>query len=284
MQPVLVIGTGKWGNKITSILSNEFQELTNLSARDITDKYLIKYGEENANPVIWIATYPELQIQLLDKLNGRRQYAKVILEKPIFTSLEQAARFESAVRDSNFLELHFSEPWTYSQLWAQLENKISTYDGQIDIHAVRSGNIKRDYLNPPQDWLSHDIYLMSSLSRRLNLKIACLTTEWAPDYSYFRAQFQIGEQIKLLIEGGYSIENRRAFWEAKFKSESVVIDFTASDYSILSSDRERIGYISFVEDHPLINLLHHVVKTKGENNISKKITEQKWLCPDMAGE
>lgn len=158
---VLVIGNGKWAETIVKSLKNAQNgiHIGQIGARNfssVDNQEILK----NVS-VIWVATLPQLQIEVLKKIIDTK--SKVIIEKPVARNLEELEILIEVIKGSN-CHLYLSALWNRSILWEKfLENSISKIEFINRIEIRRGSTLLRDSLNPIIDWLPHDLYLLTEL-------------------------------------------------------------------------------------------------------------------------
>ena len=159
---LLLIGSGKWPKKIDSILKSQNLAITitNIGAREI-----LKLGTRQVEPllqgkIVWIASTPENQLSILELIKNLS--TKVIIEKPFALNIDQSNRLFANNESSNN-KLYVSEPWRHSAVWSEAKKRVIKVAGLKKLQINRGGPIERDYMDPPWDWMQHDLGLLSEL-------------------------------------------------------------------------------------------------------------------------
>ena len=171
---LLLLGSGKWPNKITSIIRSQNSEILieNVGAREF-----LKLRPEQMQPVlkdkiVWIASTPENQLFILEKIKSFSN--RVILEKPFSVSINQLNQLRELNKNGNN-KFYVSEPWRHSELWREAKSRILKVSGLKKLQIHRGGPMKREYVDPPWDWMQHDLGLLSELlfMQKDSLKVDC---------------------------------------------------------------------------------------------------------------
>ena len=108
--------------------------------------------------LLWIATTPQNQIQVLQKLQSKE--TRVILEKPIATTPSDFIALKPLLKNSA-CKVYLSQPWTFSSLWGEAKNILLSLQGDLKIEAIRGGDLSRVGFPPEIDWAPHDLYLLA---------------------------------------------------------------------------------------------------------------------------
>ena len=224
MKPtILIVGNGKWAQKLEAILKCEPEkyETESIGARELLSNFNEFSGAEKYD-LIWIATTTSNQIKIVE--SEWRVNQKMILEKPLITSLEHFKALSKALDNGN-LTLYASEPWTYSSIWSKFsEIVVDMNPEKIDVQ--RSGPCDREYLTAPQDWLPHDLFLIVDLLDRFNCELKMQpTAKWSDDFQKVHLEFQFTNLSKLNLISKKQL-TRNAFWEFKTNSGTQIrLDF-----------------------------------------------------------
>ena len=249
---LLLIGSGKWPEKIESVIAvqdvsidivripaREFLHLDSRSVKRLLD-----------NRLVWIATIPDNQIQILDTV--KKFENKVIVEKPFALNLNELDSILAYSRSSKN-QLYVSEPWRHSHKWKNKKLEIETTSGEKKISINRGSPATREYITPVWDWLQHDIGLLSDLlsSNRNSIDMLC---ELNNDQRNLR--------LKLKTENSYNIELNVGFFpkrqETWHLNNELLIDFAVASTPI---------------DHPLYNMFRFVSDEKFISDLETQI----WL-------
>jgi hypothetical protein len=257
-ESILFIGNGEWSRKVSNILvaSESRIKPVVISARNFlnTQNQALPEGRilEDFN-FIWITTFPEMQLKILEQLQDLN--SKIILEKPIALTLEDIKQLHSIllkVKSSVYL----SQPWTFSKLWESASTQILQMHEDLQIDALRVGELQRERLSPSLDWLPHELYLLASLmqSRELgNESLKLLSSKGSS--KQILLDYQVGEDMRVNLHAGKSA-SRRAFWCISVADQiRLEIDFDSKRIT----KREGVGEITeeFDSDNPIMNMLEN---------------------------
>ncbi len=211
---IVIIGKGAWSSKISKILLKQDHnlEIVNYSARDFILKSKQQVAKIVSNQILWIATTPELQFEILKKIQDFQ--CKAILEKPLatnFIKLAELLEFISSVKPDLFL----SEPWRHSQIWNKIRTNIESLPKPISVEIKRGGPVMRTYMSPVFDWMYHDLGLISELISNYNksLSIRILSSRDVNNVSF---NLTVPNEFTIDISIGYFLE-KIATWEINNK-------------------------------------------------------------------
>ena len=249
---LLLIGSGKWPEKIESVIAGQdvSLDIVRIPAREFLhlDSRSVKRLLDNR--LVWIATIPGNQIQILYSLKEFEN--KVIIEKPFALNLNELDSILAYSRSSKN-QLYVSEPWRHSYKWEIKKLEIEATSGEKKISINRGSPATREYITPVWDWLQHDIGLLSDLlsSNRNSIEMLC---ELNKDQRNLR--------IKLKTEDFYTIELNVGFFpqrqETWHLNNELLIDFAVASTPI---------------DHPLYNMFRFVSDEKFISDLETQI----WL-------
>ena len=256
---LLLLGSGKWPNKITSIIRSQNSEILieNVGAREF-----LKLNPEQMQPmlkdkIVWIASTPENQLLILEKIKSFSN--RVILEKPFSVSINQLNQLRELNKNGNN-RFYVSEPWRHSELWREAKSRILKVSGPKKLQIHRGGPMKREYVDPPWDWMQHDLGLLSELLfiQKDSLKVNC-------EQSNTRDNLIIS--IKALE--GYQIEINLGLFPLRKESwilnDQLFIDF---------ANREMF------DDHPVNSMFEYVCS----EDFSSDFENQAWLTNKIINE
>lgn len=219
MDKVWIVGSGLWANRIEfSLRSYSNFQIKRTSAR--TFKHI--YSDIHGDDIVWIASRPGLQIDIIRELKDFFP-GNVILEKPYAIDTD-SYEFLKVLITSN-PKIHLSTPWLYSSLWECLLQLIG--ENEIwSLHGERAGNVLRTYINPIEDRLPHEIYLLQNLFQQqkfyvgqrnsLDLKFQFLR--------YRTSGILTSNAIPLTIKIGFC-ETNNSNWEIRGETKEIKIDF-----------------------------------------------------------
>jgi len=245
---ILLIGSGAWPTKIFNGLHPKLKkdEIKQIGARDFLSQDSSKYDSFDC---IWIATTPQNQINIITKL---AQYSKVvILEKPLFTTISEHQRINSALKSFKGVA-QMSAIWLYSPLWKNLKMSLENMTSILIKHKYADHRI---YCSPILDWIPHDLYLLNDLGLKIHQ-----SSELSTDYSALgnmSMRFKFENKVYIDISLEKSKQNNFS-WEIECSDSSrIEIDFTNCSFiktiqgKILTSYSDDSGFnpaASMVED------------------------------------
>ena len=254
--PLLVIGTGPWSQKIKSVLdtnSNQI-EITSIGARDFLRLDPTNIGINTEEQIIWIATIPTIQFEVLNKIGFLQN--RVIIEKPFATNLKE---LESFIQISNMSQntMYLSEPWRYSKIWMFIKNKIGEQNSLQNILIYRGGPKTRSYINPVWDWIQHDLGLVGELLKEHQDTVQ-IEFEWLNEGKTLKLKIISGNKFNIEINVGYFPE-RVEFWKI---NDTEIVDFNDNQ---------------FTNDQPLYTMYEYVESNRFTNDVIK----QSWLTNEV---
>ncbi len=248
---IVIIGQGVWSNKISEVLFDQDNTLNieKHSARS----FLLGSKQEIAQIVsgqfLWITTTPDLQIEILKKTESLD--FRAILEKPIATKtikIDEVLNLILSLKADTYL----SQPWRYSKVWEDTRSTIQNLPTPLKIKVTRGGPVARDYIDPIEDWIYHDLGLVSELINdykdHLNLKILSKNTK------NLKVNLKVPYKFDIELNIGYFSE-KIALWE--------INDTHMFNFSPKMSE----------EDNPIFTMYLNYKNRIGRNNFS----EQLWL-------
>lgn len=218
---VVLIGNGAWSLKLREVIQNTTpMKVSIFSARELLSNNIKK----NFNYPVWITTRPKNQLKLIESISA----PFIILEKPLFSDQTDFDKFESITEISRE-NLVFSNLWSHSEVWSELKSILAPKTIlAIQIH--RYGNNRRSYISPIQDWLPHDLNLLSELfDYRQIEKFRRVCGD--KNYATFKISLKGGNQITW--QGGYN-GNLPAvsLWIVKTNEETIKVDFKKASISV----------------------------------------------------
>lgn len=249
---LLIIGSGAWPRKINSIIQSNNRELnvSSKGAREFLSFSPESISQSIVNHIIWIATRPNLQLEILNKIANHNN--KVIIEKPFVTNIEDLeATMNIFNKTSN--RLYLSEPWKHSKVWAKEKNSISNDKNFQNIDINRGGPIERTYINPVLDWIQHDLGLVGELF-----------SEHKEDISTNLNWLNHNETLKisLALPGRFKIEMTVGYFPEKTGNWNI-------------NGEIKINFINgrVLNDNPVYTMYEYVAS----ENFQSSINEQIWL-------
>jgi hypothetical protein len=249
---LLIIGSGAWPRKINSIIQSNNKELnvSSIGARKFLSFSPETISQSIDNQNIWIATRPNLQIEILNKIATHNN--KVIIEKPFAPNIEELeATINIFNQTSN--RLYLSEPWKHSKIWTQEKNSISSDKNFQSIFINRGGPIERTYVNPAWDWIQHDLGLIGELFSGHKEDIS-INLSWLKHNGTLNISLALPDKFKIDMTVGYFPE-KIGSWKINGKTK---IDFINS---------------GGLNDNPIYTMYEYVAS----ENFQSRINEQIWL-------
>lgn len=253
---LLLLGSGKWPNKITSIIRSQNSEvlIDNVGAREFLKLKLEQLQPLLKDKIVWIASTPENQLLILEKIKSFSN--KVILEKPFSVSINQLNQLRELNKNGNN-KFYVSEPWRHSELWREGKSRILKVSGLKKLQIHRGGPMKREYVDPPWDWMQHDLGLLSELlfTEKESLKIDC---ELSKDRDNLMIYIKALEAYEIEINLGL-FPQRKELW---ILNDQLFIDF---------ANREMF------DDHPVNSMFEYICSENFLSNFEKQV----WLTTKM---
>jgi len=257
-ESILFIGHGEWSRKVSDIVVASGSRLKPfvISARDFlsAEKQALPKGLllEDFN-IIWITTFPEMQLKILEKLQDLN--SKIILEKPIAITLEDIKLLQSIIPRVKS-SVYLSQPWTFSKLWESATTQILENLEYLEIDAFRVGELERTRVSPSLDWLPHELYLLASLMHSTGLKDEFLKLLSSRGSSKeISLDYQVGNDIKVNLRAGKS-DYRRALWRISV-ADRVVLEIDFDTRTVIKTDGPGKITEEFDSDNPIMNMLEN---------------------------
>ena len=211
--------------------------------------------------LIWICTTPEMQLKILNTLKNYTE-GKIIIEKPVGSN--QNINKEILDLFSNQENLFISRPWSFSEIWNKFSANFASNEVITNIKIVHSGEIIRKYLNPPQDWLHHDICFIHEIKKYLNLNFTKLSKLWSNENQSLTLKSL--EELKIEIIGGFS-PNRVSIFEVSYKSGMKInMDINNRSYLVQDSDGLTNNF-EFMNDLPINSMVDHILNLETDHPV-----------------
>ncbi len=253
---LLLIGSGKWPDKINSIISSQNSKtlIENVGAREFLKLKIEQIDQVLKDKIVWIASTPENQLFILDKIKSFNN--KVVLEKPVAVTSNQLIQLHHLNKNGNN-KFYVSEPWRHSEIWREAWGRLIQATGQKRLKIYRGGPIKRDYVDPPWDWMQHDLGLIGELLfiQKESLKISCNLSENRDNLTIYIQAFD-GYEIEINLG---LFPQRKELW---LLNDQVFIDF---------GSRDMFG------DHPVNKMFEYICS----EDFSSDFENQVWLTNEI---
>lgn len=223
---------------------------------------------------IWIASTPQNQLatlQTIEHFQGR-----LILEKPAGCDLVDYENLIAWIQSAT-CRVYLSQPWTYSRIWIRAKELITEMVVPIEISTKRVGEIRRDYLHPPQDWMPHDLLLLHDLLVTQNESISQLQVDWSEGFDAISIKGSLVNKSTFIMLAGFSPGTKEAIW--------MIID-SAKNRLIVDFDRKRLetfntaGQIvieEFPVDNPVVNMFLAISSDELPINLNGQLELQRLL-------
>ena len=251
-QALLIIGSGAWSQKISSIIGKNSKEIivTIRGAREFLSLDEAAVKKIIANQIVWIATTPKNQIKILNIIKSYDN--KVIIEKPFAVDRAELKEFLNLTSETDN-KIYLSEPWKHSKIWANEKNLITAQKSPQNIVINRGGPIGRSYISPVWDWIQHDLGLISELLLGYKEEIS-ISFRWI--------DLNKTLNINLIVPSRFNIEMNIGFFPEKTGNWKINGD-------------TRIDFVNNKpnDDNPVYTMYKYVADEKFINNLS----EQVWL-------
>ena len=258
---ILFIGHGEWSRKVSDIVVASGSRLKPvvISARDFlsTEKQALPKGVllEDFN-IIWITTFPKMQLKILEKLQDLN--SKIILEKPIAITLEDIEQLQSIIPKVKS-SVYLSQPWTFSKLWESATTQILENLEYLEIDALRVGELERTRISPSLDWLPHELYLLASLMQSTGLKDEFLKLISSRGSSKeISLDYQVGNDVRVNLQAGNS-DHRRAYWRIS-GADRVILEIDFDTKKVVKTDGPAKITEEFDSDNPIMNMLENYLE------------------------
>jgi hypothetical protein len=198
---LLIIGSGAWPRKINSIIQSNNKELnvSSIGARKFLSFSPETISQSIDNQNIWIATRPNLQIEILKKIATHNN--KVIIEKPFATSTRELEKMLNIFMETSN-RLYLSEPWKHSKVWSKKLNSITENRNFQHIIINRGGPIERTYINPVWDWIQHDLGLVGQLLSEQKENVS-IDLKWVQQNKTLNINLVSPHEFRIELNVGY---------------------------------------------------------------------------------
>jgi hypothetical protein len=204
--------------------------------------------------LIWICSTPELQLKCIKNILGITK-SKILIEKPI--SLDPLINSEVLDLIEGNDNIFISRPWNYSKIWRSF---LADSKGQREIKHLEVrhfGEVVRDFITPPQDWLHHDICLLEEIISLHKYKNINYHIDWSANRETLRI---IGDgDVTLEVNGGFS-NTRESSISVTFNDKSkMVLNLNEKSYSKVTAMNE-IETLKFETNDSIPMMIDHLIK------------------------
>ena len=257
-----IIGSGNWPLKIQSVLnrSNSSPQIDVISARNFLEDSKYLPNEFSLDSMFWVATRPDIQLKILEKIKHVEK--KIIIEKPVVVNISQLETLKSLLAETKNT-VFLSEPWKYSQIWAETRSTLKKNLQPVKIQIERGGPGQRDYISQIWDWIPHDLGLVTDLIKELGSEVN-LSVDSHTENQQILLRIDIPNRFTLKICAGY-FESRTAFWQT---DTGLYIDFINNT---IMQDGKEIA--DFRNDQPLVNMYNKIIEVRDKPNVDISLTE-----------
>lgn len=157
MKRALVVGSGNWGRRVSHILAEKHDfKVRQTSARDFG---LLNLTSDEEFDLAVLATMPSIQESMVSKIV---EISRTLwLEKPIASTYKNALEVVNAIENSKRCYSLVNFSWTFSRIWREFLGFGPVFKkiNRIEMMQVANG-FKHEYMNPCEDYGSHDISLL----------------------------------------------------------------------------------------------------------------------------
>lgn len=248
---IVIIGKGVWSNKISQVLFDQDNTL-NIeihSARSFLLRNIQEISQIVSGQFLWITTTPDLQIEIIKRMESLD--FRAILEKPVATKTTKIGEVLNLILNLK-ADTYLSQPWRYSKVWENTKSAIRNLPTPLKIKVTRGGPVARDYIDPIEDWIYHDLGLVSELisdyKDYLDIKILSTNTK------NLKVNLKVPYKFDIELNIGHFSE-KIALWE--------INDTHVFNFSPIIADG----------DNPIFNMYLNYKNRTGKNDFS----EQLWL-------
>ena len=205
---------------------------SNLGARGFLSKEQVQKELSDVD-LIWICTTPELQLKCVKKILEIAK-AKILIEKPVGLDLQINSEIKSLIEGND--NVFISRPWSFSKLWTDFLADIVNQGDLTSLEIKHFGEIARDFMAPPQDWLHHDLCLLEEIISLYKYKRIDFQIRWSSNRDTLKI---VGEgDVSIEINGGFS-KNRKSHISLTFHNETkLVLDLNEKIYSRIKIENE----------------------------------------------
>jgi len=261
---LVIVGSGPWAKKVRKLMLEPriFDSVSSIGARD-----LLKFNNQETalyikDSILWLCTSSKFQLEILKKLVATKN--KIIIEKPIYDSDKNREHLQNIIKTKNG-GIFLSKPWLYSEIWKKIIYEVNKESSNLSLYTRRFGDIKRNYLYPPQDWLFHDSYLIHDLFKIKSVnEVAKIEKIWSSNNNTLSASLLVGN-TNIFMDGGYS-EKREASWTVISENNRTLFDFNDLKSNLVSSYSANNNQSDLKVDSPILTMILHIIQTHSDNS------------------
>lgn len=222
--------------------------------------------------LLWICSTPELQLKSLHKLQSFSE-VRIIIEKPITEDQRINKEITNILLKQN--NIFISRPWSFSKLWREYKHNLTAEKYIKSIKVRHSGELLREYINPPQDWLHHDLCLLHEINLDVDLAEAEGRKIWSNNNKNLSIQSNNGVNIDVV--GGYSLERISILEIISENNMMLTMDMNQKSLTVQRGDSAPEVF-KYTDDLPINSMVEHFVGTKiGESNQKRELDLLKAL-------
>lgn len=259
---LIIIGSGKWPLKIQTVLNryDSSLQIDIISARKFVENPKFAPNHISTDSIIWIATRPDVQLKILEKIKFIEN--KIIVEKPVAVNIKQLETLKLLLKETKN-NIFPSEPWTYSQIWAETRRILNKNSQSVKICIQRGGPERREYISQIWDWIPHDLSLVADLIKELESEVK-LDVESQNGEDQILLRIDVPRHFTFEISSGY-FESRTASWKTE---NGLYIDFI--NHSIM---QDEMKIANFENDQPLVNMYNNIIEYSDKSDFDLSLIE-----------
>ena len=210
--------------------------------------------------LIWICSTPELQLKCIKNILGITK-SKILIEKPI--SLDPLINSEVLDLIKGNDNIFISRPWNYSNIWKSFLTDCISHGQIVHLDVRHFGEVVRDFITPPQDWLHHDLCLLDEIISLPKYK----NIDYQIDWSINRDALKIigNGDFTLEVNGGYS-NTRESSISVTFNDKTkMVLNLNEKSYSKINAKNE-IETLKFETNDSIPTMIDHLIKLNSNSD------------------
>jgi hypothetical protein len=178
-----------------------------------------------------------------------------LIEKPISLDPLINSQVLDLIKGND--NIFISRPWNYSNIWKSFLAD-SKSQGEIKHLEVRHfGEVVRDFITPPQDWLHHDLCLLDEIIFLPKYKNIDYQIDWSANRDTLRITGN--GDVTLEVNGGYS-NTRESIISVTFNDKTkMVLNLNEKSYSKINAKNE-IETLKFETNDSIPTMINHLIK------------------------